>query len=118
MTGKATLFPNTAESALFDDPRDAEVNALIAAIPKDRNGRPPEPERIFGSLPTADLNAITIPGLAADLDAVHAALQDGSLERTPSWIRRTTLRITGVAAFVLLAGIVVGRRRRNRESRA
>ena len=52
MTGKATLFPNTANEALFDDSRDAEVNALIAKIPKDRNGAPPQPERIFGSLPS------------------------------------------------------------------
>ena len=69
MTGQTTLFPNTADAALFDDARDAEVNALIAAIPKDRSGDLPEPERIFGSLPTTDLNAITIPGFTADLVA-------------------------------------------------
>ncbi|WP_433967617.1 hypothetical protein [Tunturiibacter gelidiferens] len=74
----------------------------------------PEPARIFGSLPTADLNAITIPGLAADLERVHAAWQDGSLERTPSWIRKVTLRVVGVAALGMLAGIVVWRRRRSR----
>jgi hypothetical protein len=112
MTGDATLFPNTAESSLFDDPRDAEINAMIQAIPKDRNGLPPEPERIFGSLPTTDFDAITIPGLTADLVAVHAAWQDGSLERTPSWIRKITGRVIGVAAIALLAGLVVWRRRR------
>ena len=42
MTGKATLFPITADATLFDDPRDAEVNALIAATPKDRSGDPPK----------------------------------------------------------------------------
>ena len=42
MTGKATLFPNTADGALFDDPKDAEINALIKAIPKDRDGKPPQ----------------------------------------------------------------------------
>ena len=114
MTGKATLFPNTAESSLFDDPRDAEVNALIAAIPKDRNGAPPEPERIFGSLPTADLQAIAIPGLTADLEAVQTALRDGELARTPSWIRKMTLRAVGVTAIGLLAGIVIWRHRRTR----
>jgi hypothetical protein len=82
MTGKATLFPNTADAALFDDPRDAEVNGLIAAIPKDRSGRPPEPERIFGSLPTQDFGAITIPGLGEDLVKVHAAWTNGTLRRT------------------------------------
>ncbi len=111
LTGKTTLFPNTAISALFDDPRDAEINAMIATIPKDRDGGAPEPERIFGSLPTTDFNAITIPGLAADLVAVHDAWQNGSLERTPSWIRKLTGRVIGVAA-TLLVGIVVWRRRR------
>jgi len=82
MTGHVTMFPNTADASLFDDPRDAEVNALIAAIPKDREGKRPEPERIFGSLPTTDFNSITIPGLAADLNASYAAWKDGSLERT------------------------------------
>ena len=114
MTGEVTLFPNTAEAALFDDPRDSEVNALIGAIPKDRSGDPPSPERIFGSLPTTDLNAITIPGLTADLVAVHAAWQDGSLERTPSWIRKMTERAIGIGVVVLLLGIVVVRRRRRR----
>jgi hypothetical protein len=114
MTGKVTLFPNTADGALFDDPRDAEINALIEAIPKDRNGKLPEPERIFGSLPTTDLNAITIPGLTADLVAVQAAWHDGSLERTQSWLRKMTGRVLGVSVAILLIGIVVMRRRRSR----
>lgn len=114
MIGKATLFPNTADTALFDDPRDAEVNALMRAIPKDRNGKLPEPERIFGSLPTTNFTAITIPGLTADLIAVDTAWRNGSLERTPSWIRKMTVRLLGVSAVVLLVGIVVARRRRRR----
>ena len=113
MTGHATLFPNTADMALFDDPRDAEVNALIDAIPKDRVGELPGPERIFGSLPAADWNAITIPGLTADLVAVHGAWQDGSLERTPSWIRKMVGRALGLAGVALLLGIVVVRHRRS-----
>jgi hypothetical protein len=112
MTGKDTLFPNTADVSLFDDPRDAEVNAMMAAIPKDFEGHEPEPERIFGSLPTDDLNAITIPGLSEDLTSVRAAWQDGSLERTPTWIRRMLLRMIGAAAVLLLAGLVLWRRRR------
>ncbi|WP_353073150.1 hypothetical protein [Tunturiibacter gelidiferens] len=114
MTGNDTLFPNTADGALFDNPRDAEINELIKAIPKDREGGAPEPARIFGSLPVTDFDSITIPGFAADLKLVHAAWQDGSLERTPSWIRKVTLRVVGVAALGILAGIVVWRRRRNR----
>jgi hypothetical protein len=112
MTGRDTLFPNTADGALFDDPRDAEINAMILAIPKDRNGAPPAPERIFGSLPTTDLQAITIPGLAADLEAVHAGWKDGSLKRTRSWMETMTLRLAGAAALLVLGGVVVWRRRR------
>jgi len=82
MTGKVTLYPNTVDAALFNDPRDEEINALMAAIPKDRDGGRPEPERIFGSLPTEDFKSIAIPGLAADLNASYAAWKDGSLERT------------------------------------
>lgn len=114
MTGKTTLFPNTADAMLFDDARDAEVNALIAAIPKDRSGELPEPERIFGSLPTTDFNAIAIPGFAADLVAVHDAWQNGSLERTPSWMRKMMGRVLAATGIALLFGIVVIRRRRNR----
>jgi hypothetical protein len=82
MTGAVTLYPNTVDAPLFNDPRDKEINALMAAIPKDRDGSKPEPERIFGSLPTTDFNAIAIPGLGADLTASYAAWKDGSLERT------------------------------------
>ena len=112
MTGHDTLFPNTTEAALWDDPRDAEINAMMIAIPKDRNGGAPTPERIFGSLPVTDFQVITIPGLAADLEAVHAAWQDGSLERTRSWMEKMTLRVVGAAALVVLAGVVLWSRRR------
>ena len=81
MTGKSTLFPNTADARLFDDSRDAEVNALIAAIPTDREGRAPEPERVFGSLPATDLATITVPGLATDLTRTEAAWKAGTLRR-------------------------------------
>ncbi len=89
MTGRTTLFPNTADTSLFDDPRDAEVNALIAAIPKDRDGAPTEPERIFGSLPATSgaddaFTAITIPGLADDLQLSYAAWRTGKLHRIHS----------------------------------
>jgi hypothetical protein len=115
MTGRATLFPNTADETLFDDPRDAEVNAMMLAIPKDRAGALPEPERIFGSLPTTDLHAITIPGLAEDLSVVKVAWEEGSLERTPSWIRKMATRVIGAAALLLLVGIVLWRRQRRKQ---
>jgi len=110
MTGHATLFPNTADAALFDDPRDTEVNELIAATPKDRNGAHPEPDRIFGSLPTTDLHAITIPGLADDLLATHTAWQEGDLHHThgPRYWTARGLEALGFA----LAALAVYRLRR------
>ncbi|MBS1800252.1 MAG: hypothetical protein JSS95_10535 [Acidobacteria bacterium] len=113
MTGSDSLFPNTADTSLFDDPRDEEVNAMMSAIPKDTDGGLPSPERIFGSLPTGNLNAITIPGLADDLTQVKAAWQDGSLERTPTWMRRMLLRLIGMIAMGVLAWLVIWRRRRH-----
>ena len=95
MTGHVTLFPNTADELLFNDPRDGEINALINAIPKDREGAKPQPERIFGSLPTEDFNAITIPGLGDDLKATHDAWQAGTLERTS-----TTMAVLKAILFI------------------
>jgi hypothetical protein len=116
MTGHDTLFPNTTEAALWDDPRDAEINAMMIAIPKDRNGGAPTPERIFGSLPVTDFKLITIPGMTADVDAVYAAWQGDSLERTRSWMEKMKLRLVGVAALLVLVGIVVWSRRRTVKS--
>jgi hypothetical protein len=100
LTGDVTLFPNTADDALFNDPRDAEINALIAAIPKDRDGASPGPARIFGSLPVAPaangsepFNAITIPGLAADLNVTYAAWRSGDLGRSHSRVFYVALGI-------------------------
>ncbi len=101
---------NTADAALFDDPRDAEVNALIAAIPKDRSGTRPEPERIFGSLPTTDLHAITIPGLADDLQATLTAWEDGDLQHTHGR-RFWTVRGLEALGFALAAFAVYRLRR-------
>ena len=112
MTGHDTLFPNTTEAALWDDPRDAEINAMMITIPKDRNGGAPAPARIFGSLPVTDFKLITIPGMTADVDAVYAAWQGDSLERTRSWMEKMKLRLVGAAALLMLVGIVVWSRRR------
>lgn len=115
LTGHVTLFPNTADIAFFNDPRDAEINALMAAIPKDRDGSPPTPERIFGSLPVAAaanaseaFNAITIPGLAADLNATYAAWRSGNLSHDHS--NRFYLAL-GIG---LLLGFLLIRRKRSR----
>lgn len=120
ITGRTTLFPNTADETLFDDPRDSEVNALLAAIPKDRNGAPPDAERIFGSLPAepgADgaFSAITIPGLADDLQLSYAAWRAGKLHHTRSrtfdWILGTLASISFAGAGVLIALVLLRRKR-------
>jgi hypothetical protein len=107
LTGKVTLFPNTADTTFFSDPRDAEINGLMTAIPKDRDGVPPEPARIFGSLPTTNFDTITIPGLAADLNATYTAWQSGNLGHDHS--KRFYLAL-GVG---LLLGFLLIRRRRS-----
>jgi hypothetical protein len=108
MTGKTTLFPNTADAAFFTDPRDAEINDLIKRIPKDRDGKPPSPERIFGSLPVgstdAELATVTIPGLAPDLIAVHDAWQHGTVEHVGE--RRRIRNILYVLGALLTIAIV------------
>ena len=83
LTGRVTLFPNTVDTALFTDPRDAEANALLRAIPHDRD-TVPTPDRIFGSLPAGPENnfsAITIPGLATDLAATYATWQSNGVKK-------------------------------------
>jgi hypothetical protein len=111
MTGKVTLFPNTADASFFIDPRDAEINALMLAIPKDRDGKAPEPERIFGSLPTEDLEGVSIPGLGADLVAVHKAWIDGTLMRTRTWKRTVSeVLLFGFGALLLVGAVRRARR--------
>ncbi len=119
LTGKATLFPNTADERFFNDPRDAEINDLIKRLPKDRAGRPPQVERIFASLPVGesdrDLATVSIPGLGAELIAVHDAWTDGTLARAhPRWWRWAIL---GSAALILFAGVrLAGSRQRKRSA--
>ncbi len=115
MTGQVTLFPNTVDARLFDDPRDAEVNALMAAIPKDRDGRSPAPERVFGSLPTVDPRAITIPGLAEDILQTEAAWHAGKLHRLGRHRDSETALALEIAGAVCAVGVLwwLGRRRRS-----
>jgi hypothetical protein len=112
LTGNVTLFPNTADTALFNDPRDEEINALITAIPKDRDGASPGPARIFGSLPVVPaangnelFNAVTIPGLAADLNLTYAAWRNGNLDRSNSRVFYVALGIG------LIIGLYIIRRK-------
>jgi hypothetical protein len=113
MTGKATLFPNTADMAYFHNARDAEVDALMAAIPKDRGSAAPQLERVFGSLPTTDFAAISIPGLGADLERVHTAWQEGTLRyrRWPVWNFAVALGLCVVGVWWVLVRWRAGWRR-------
>ncbi|WP_255551179.1 hypothetical protein [Granulicella sp. dw_53] len=117
MTGKSTLFPNTADVALFDDARDAEVNGLITAIPKDRSGRLPQPERIFGSLPVseAQLASISVPGLANDLQAVQTAWHSGHLRRVRgrNFVLVLWLEVLGVVLAIVVVILLRMRARRS-----
>jgi hypothetical protein len=115
LTGHVTLFPNTVDASLFDDPRDPEVNDMMANIPKDRSGAAPSPERIFGSLPLAPaagdapFDAVTIPGLAADLNLTYAAWKDGTLGKEPSAL---SLILNGIG--ILVFGFLIVQRLRSR----
>ncbi|WP_216850071.1 hypothetical protein [Granulicella sp. L46] len=109
LTGNVTLFPNTADAAFFNDSRDAEINTLIAAIPKDRDGAAPGPERIFGSLPVAPgadpanaFNAVTIPGLAADLNLTYIAWRNGDLSHANGHVFYIALGIGLLIAFYII----------------
>ena len=111
LTGTTTLFPNTADDIFFTNPADAEINGLIHRIPKDRDGRPPDPARIFGSLPVgssdAELATVSIPGLGPDLVATHDAWTAGHLERIQTgwrkWVRWFWLPTLALIALFFLA---------------
>jgi len=113
MTGKTTLFPNTARTELFRDQPDEEITKLMEAVPKDTGGERPSPERIFGSLPTTDLNAITVPGLRDDLQRTKAAWDDGTLGRR-SMLTGQRMTLVGV---VLASGFVFWLLRSRRSKR-
>ena len=118
MTGKATLFPNTADERFFSDPRDAEINSLIKRLPKDRIGQLPDVERIFGSLPVgtseAELASISIPGLGEQMIAVHRAWSDGTLKRTRTGLRLRLRLAFAAIGLTLACGIVAFLTRRTR----
>jgi hypothetical protein len=77
-------------------------------------------ERIFGSLPVPatdqDFASIVIPGLGADLIAVHDAWIAGKLERTDlHWWQR--IRIASILV-ALVAAVVLFVKRRWRKLRS
>jgi hypothetical protein len=121
LTGHVTLFPNTVDATLFNDPRDATINHLLLMLPKDRDGTAPSPARIFGSLPADpgpnhDFAAITIPGLAPDLATTYAAWVANG--RTDTLSRSHSLRFYALIAAGLLllvsASVILGEARRRK----
>ncbi len=109
MTGMTTLFPNTARTELFHDQPDAEITRLMEAVPKDTGGEAPTPERIFGSLPADDLNAITVPGVRSDVLRAHDAWKQGRLR--PRHANSNALTIAGAVLATGLVGWLLLRRR-------
>ena len=86
----------------------------MEAVPKDTEGAIPTPERIFGSLPTTDLQAVTVPGLRDDLMLSQAAWQQGKLRhRVSASPQALTLLGVLVASAVVLWLLRVRRRRRD-----
>jgi len=102
MTGKTTLFPSTAQTELFRDQPDAEITKLMEAVPKDTGGAPPDPARIFGSLPTTDYATLTVPGLRDDVQRTYDAWQNGALSRRVvlTGEQMTILGIVAATGFV------------------
>ncbi len=111
MTGATTIFPNTANKALFKDQPDPEVLALMEAIPKDTSGHAPAPERIFGSLPTTDFNKLTIPGLREDTQRTYDAWRAGYVEHSRSGTQRLATLAGVVCASALVLYLLRFRRR-------
>ncbi len=110
MTGTTTIYPNTAQTKYFHDQPDEEVFQLMSAIPKDTEGKPPAPERVFGSLPATDYATITIPGLREDLERTNQAFRSGKLDglhglgQPISWV--------GLALGTILVLLLMRSRRR------
>jgi hypothetical protein len=110
LTGAITLYPNTADDSFFTDTRDVEFNAMMRAVPKDRDAVRADPARIFGSLPAAPdadghFSTVAIPGLAGDLNASYAAWKsstwsDGLLHEPHA--------VSALIKTVLFFGVAIG----------
>ncbi len=112
MTGETTLFPNTADASLFDDSARCGGECADGGDSEGQGWEAAGAERIFGSLPTGDLAAVSIPGLAADLAAAHAAWQSGDLERQPGPYHRIAVWLEWFGVAAAVATIVILMRRR------
>jgi hypothetical protein len=104
MQGETSLFPLTLDPKFFVG--DGEIDQLAQRLPLD-NGRnaKPEPRRILGSIPVAELSMLPLPSLRKDLEEVRAAWESGSLIPTGSdsvliWVAATFGGLLGVLWLV------------------
>ena len=108
MQGETSLFPLTLDPQFFTG--GGEVDQLAQRLPLD-NGRDakPEPRRILGSIPVAELSMLPLPSLRKDLEAVSAAWESGTLTLTGS--RDTLIWVVAVIGGFLAVLWLVRRRR-------
>jgi len=124
MEGKTTLFPLTHEPSMFpvsstQDVGNQEFLKEFEKLPSDRGNAAPEVGRVLGALPTANVDAISIPELRSDLAKVTSPAHLATLQRTPSLMERARSWLVALAIlFGLLVLVWVLRRRASRASRA
>ncbi|MDE3104204.1 MAG: hypothetical protein KGK08_03430 [Acidobacteriota bacterium] len=108
LTGRTTLYPNTADLQFFDDARDEDVNQLLRRVPRDASRQHAPPDRIFGSLPVAldQFDRLPDAQLAEDLRRVYAAWQADALEYAPSLGERVGWWLKLLATLVAGAGVL------------
>jgi len=104
MQGETSLFPLTLDPQFFRG--SGEVSRLALRLPLD-NGRDakPEPRRILGSIPVAELSALPLPSLRKDLEEVRTAWESGTLPRTHPpvvliWV------VTAIGGFLMVLWLV------------
>jgi hypothetical protein len=83
MQGETSLFPLTLDPQFFSG--GGEIDQLAQRLPLDnRRNAKPEPRRILGSIPVAELSMLPLPALREDLEVVGAAWESGTLTLTGS----------------------------------
>jgi hypothetical protein len=112
MRGETSLFPLTLDPQFFTG--GGEVDRLAQRLPLDNGrGAKPEPRRILGSIPVAELSMLPLPSLRTDLEAVGAAWESGTLTLTGSghtliWV------VAVIGSFLAVLWLV---RRRSKKSK-
>ena len=112
MQGETTLFPLTLDPQFFTG--GGEVDRLAQRLPLDNGrGAKPEPRRILGSIPVADLSMLPLPTLRKDLETVSSAWESGSLTLTGS--RNTLILVVAVIGGFLVILWLVRRQQGSRK---